>query len=74
MSTIDDLNRSISDMEDPELFSFIREMRNTRRIFKQRKQKKKSKAKPKKKAVNDVLSKMTKEEAIALLKKLKGGS
>jgi len=75
MATINDLHRSISDMNEGELFSFIREMRNTRRIFKQRKiQTRTSIVKPKKQAVDKMLNSLTKEEALALLTKIQGGN
>ena len=74
MATIDDLAESISEMSDPQVFAYIRNMRNMRRKFKKKKPKKKTSKKPVKKTdVDKVLNKLSKEETIELLKRLKGG-
>jgi len=69
MATIDDLeNVSIEDMSEEELFSRLREIRQSRRTPKQKK--KATKAPPKAKSTNDLVSMLSPEQRKALLEKL----
>jgi hypothetical protein len=67
MATIEDLNKSITEMSDPELLDLLRQIRLNRRAVKP-----KAEPKPKQTGSKQIIKQMTRDSAAELLAMLEG--
>lgn len=70
MATINDLQKSISEMSDEEIFLHIRQIRASRREFKPIKAKKSRKTPKQKLTIDQVSGKLSKQQNLKLLESL----